>query len=113
MVLMKTTNFPINTVPEVSDIDLVDALTNYLEQGKLPKRLKYISKETLTFIIDDSNRQKVVETALNNLKKTDKNATTKQAEFVADNMIRFSQLLIDKRNSKQELGKGKPTPSTD
>ena len=65
--------------------------TNYKE---LVEKYKGISVDTFIFALAEKNRNKVVESALKSLQKTDPSATIKQAESLADMMRLFARMVI-------------------
>ena len=58
-----------------------------------------VSDKTYQFVINESNREFLVKAALKSLQKTDpENANEYRAEQLADMMIRFAKLALEKRS---------------
>lgn len=54
-----------------------------------------VPESTFRFVADDSNRQAVINSALNSLKKSDpENASYEKAEILADLLRAFSKALV-------------------
>lgn len=64
------------------------------------EKVKKIQKETFRIAADKSNREKVIESALKYLKKTNPDTNYEQAASLADMMQIFARMLIEQEDSR-------------
>lgn len=63
--------------------------------GEYREKFRGVSEDTFRFVADDSNRQAVINSALNRLKEIDpENASFEKAEVVADLFRAFAKVLV-------------------
>ncbi len=89
----------IDTLKSLADLVLWDKVASLTKNKELVEKYSQIPEETYRFALDETNRQQVVSSAFESLKKTDPNATMEQAEALADMMHIFAKMLVSEVES--------------